>query len=129
MMQTRETPMNARNWYSNALRQCALALAAACLCAAALATEPPASATSTTLPGVLVQGKKDAFVESDRRLAALKAGLPLLGTDQAAKTTFVDRAAAYYDAHRDPNDLHVEQQILLLQLMGADVRIPDVAAP
>ncbi len=106
-----------------------VAVAAACLCGSAAATEPPASTASTTLPGVLVQGKKDAFVESDRRLAALKAGLPLLGSDRPARITLVERAAEYYKAHDDPNKLDIEQQILLLQMMGADVRIPDVAVP
>ncbi len=107
----------------------ALALMAACFCVSAGATEPPPSTATAFLPGVLVQGKKDAFAESDRRLAALKASLPLLGTDAKPKTTFVERAAAYYNAHSDPNEIDTEQQILLLRLMGADVRIPDVAAP
>lgn len=107
----------------------AVGIAAAAMGACALAAEPTASATSRTLPGVQVQGKRDALAESDRRLSALKAGLPLLGTDRPAAMTFVERAAAYYNTHRDPNDLDVEQQILLLQLTGADVRIPDVAMP
>jgi len=71
------------------------------------------------LPSITVQGQRDVLADSDRRLAQLKNGLPMLGTDSPRHTDFVERAGNYYQAHRDPNTLDKWQQDLLLHLIGA----------
>jgi hypothetical protein len=105
-------------------RRKALAMAALMLALSAADAEdrsaPPTASSVTALPGITVQGNKDALMRSDQHLVLLKKGLPTLGTDRPPQVTYVERAAAYYDAHRDPNQLDVLEQETLLHLIGLD---------
>ena len=109
-------------------------VAAAAVMPAAFAAQPQAaprqgSAPAQNLPGITVQGRPDAFTESDRRLAAVQRRLPVMGTDIPPQVTFADRAATYLAAHRDPNRLDVEQQDMLLKMLGLDAIWPNPEQP
>jgi hypothetical protein len=79
---------------------------------------PHAAMTTSELAPVTVNGRRNPLDEADQRLKALKDSLP--GTDAPRKRDFAERAADFYQANRDPNDLSPADQARLLHLMGRD---------
>lgn len=79
---------------------------------------PEAATITSELAPVIVNGRRNPLDEADQRLKALKESLP--GTDIARKRDFAERAADFYQANRDPNDLSPADQARLLHLMGRD---------